>query len=271
MQLVGLLVIGVAGPGSASLIPALYLPLIAVAVVNSAIRMDNVGHARSGDRVFREACAVPQTWLISVLYLSTFGSFIGYSTAFGLVLQKEFGFSPVQAVSCTFVGPLLGSLVRPLGGRIADRWGAVRSSAWSFLSMAAGAGLLVLASGEHSLGLFVAAFTVMFVCTGVGNGTVYKLIPVVFEQRARAEVARGGDEARALVRARRLSGGAIAISGAIGAFGGLLINLGFGDAYARQGSGQAAFVAFLTCYAACVLVIWGFAARGGGSSTADSR
>ncbi|CAM5594333.1 hypothetical protein SMICM304S_07345 [Streptomyces microflavus] len=65
---------------------------------------------------------------MSALYIGTFGSFIGYSFAFGLVLQTQFSHAPLQAASLTFVGPLLGSLIRPVGGRLADRHGGARIS-----------------------------------------------------------------------------------------------------------------------------------------------
>ena len=66
------------------------------------------------------------TWIISLLYIGTFGSFIGFSFAFGQVLQVQFAdiFStPVKAAYLTFIGPLIGSLIRPVGGSLADKFG----------------------------------------------------------------------------------------------------------------------------------------------------
>ena len=63
---------------------------------------------------------------MAFLYIGTFGSFIGYSFAFGLVLQNQFGRTPLQAASITFIGPLLGSLIRPVGGKLADRYGGAQ-------------------------------------------------------------------------------------------------------------------------------------------------
>jgi NNP family nitrate/nitrite transporter-like MFS transporter len=75
---------------------------------------------------------------MAFLYIGTFGSFIGYCFAFGLVLQNQFGRTLLQAASITFVGPLLGSLIRPVGGKLADRYGggitSSTSSRWSLSS-----------------------------------------------------------------------------------------------------------------------------------------
>uniref|UniRef100_UPI003EBFAB44 MFS transporter n=1 Tax=Streptomyces sp. bgisy092 TaxID=3413779 RepID=UPI003EBFAB44 len=196
------------------------------------------------------------TWWISLLYVGTFGSFIGYGFAFGLVLQTQFGASPLQAASYTFLGPLLGSLSRPFGGRLADRWGGARVTAWTFAGMAAGTGGLLLASRAGSYGLFVAAFTVLFVLTGIGNGSTYKMIPAVFAEQAGREVTGGHDAGEAFARARQRSGAVIGIAGAVGALGGVAVNLAFRAAYGSEGgSGTPAFLGFLCFYVVCGAVV----------------
>ncbi len=69
------------------------------------------------------------------LYIGTFGSFIGYSAAFPLLLKTQF---PTITANLAFLGPLVGSLARPLGGRLADRIGGARVTFWNFLVMGAG-------------------------------------------------------------------------------------------------------------------------------------
>ena len=86
----------------------------------AALNMDNISSVRNDTGAFAEAIRERQTWVMSFLYIGTFGSFIGYSFAFGLVLQTQFGRTPLQAAAVTFIGPLLGSLIRPIGGRLAD-------------------------------------------------------------------------------------------------------------------------------------------------------
>ncbi len=256
IQLVGLFVIAAFGSTSPAYVAAIYLPLIVLASLTSALFMDNLTHARADLQAQREAVSNPHTWLISALYIGTFGSFIGYSFAFGLVLQSEFGFSPLRAASLTFIGPLLGSLARPFGGWMSDRSSGSRVTFWSLLAMGAGTAGLIVASAQHSFGLFLFAFVALFVFTGLGNGSTYKMIPAVFQRQAELAIAHGANMSGALARARRMSGAVIGIAGAIGALGGVFINLGFRTAYGSYHSGQMAFVAFLAYYAVCVVLTW---------------
>ena len=119
VQLVGLLVLATAGVTHPRLILAVYIPLIVVAAVGAALVMDNLTTARNQPRAMREATREPHTWIMSFLYIGTFGSFIGFGFAFGQVLQNQFTDSfatPLAAASLTWLGPLLGSLIRPVGG-----------------------------------------------------------------------------------------------------------------------------------------------------------
>jgi MFS transporter, NNP family, nitrate/nitrite transporter len=262
VQLLGLLVIAVAGDTHPAYVAAFYLPLIALVSVLAALRMDNVAVVRTDRGAQREAAASRHTWWISLLYIGTFGSFIGFGFAFGLVLQSQFGSTPFEAASFTFLGPLLGSVARPLGGRIADRFGGARVTLGSFAGMAAGIGVLLLATRGGSFPLFVAGFTVLFVMSGIGNGSTYKMIPAVFAEQAEADVTSGHDAAAAFARSRRLSGAVIGIAGAVGALGGVAINLAFRTAYGRLGSGEPAFYAFLAFYGLCAVLIWAVYLRG---------
>ncbi|WP_433873506.1 MFS transporter [Saccharopolyspora sp. CA-218241] len=257
IQLVALLVIATAGSTSPAYVAAVYLPLIVLAALAAALGMDNLDVVRGAPGAQREAVREPHTWWLSLLYIGTFGSFIGYGFAFGLVLQNQFGFSALQAAGCTFLGPLLGSLARPLGGALADRFGGAGVTCCNFLGMAAGTALLLVASGQGSFGLFLAAFTALFVLSGLGNGSVYKMIPAVFAERAAARVTAGADAGAAFAEARRLSGAVIGIAGAVGGLGGVLINLAFRASYGGPAAaGDLAFVAFLVCYLGCVVLTW---------------
>lgn len=125
VQLVGLAIIALAGP-EAPLLLAVYIPLAVIATVCAALFMDNLSSVRNDTGAAREAVSDPQMWIMSLLYIGMFGSFIGYSFAFGLVLQGQFGRTPLQAAAVTFIGPLLGSLIRPVGGALSDRIGGSR-------------------------------------------------------------------------------------------------------------------------------------------------
>ncbi|MET7852836.1 MFS transporter [Streptomyces avermitilis] len=256
VQLIGLAVISVAGRSHPEYVAAVYLPLILIVAALAARQMDNVDAVRTAPGAQREAVRDPDTWWISLLYIGTFGSFIGFGFAFGLVLQNEFDATPVQAVGYTFLGPLLGSFSRPLGGWLADRLGGTQVTFWTFLGMGAGTVVLIAASRVGSLGLFVAAFTALFVLSGLGNGSTYKMIPAVFARKAESEVTSGRDAKRAFARARQRSGAVIAIAGAVGALGGAAINLAFLASYSEaSGTGTPAFLAFLAYYVLCITVI----------------
>jgi NNP family nitrate/nitrite transporter-like MFS transporter len=266
VQLVGLLVLATAGAAHPRLILWIYLPLIVVAAVGAALVMDNLATARNQPRAMREATREPHTWIMSLLYIGTFGSFIGFGFAFGQVLQNQFGAdfaTPLAAASLTWLGPLLGSLIRPLGGSLADRFGGARITFWNFLAMAAGALVVFCASRIGSLPLFVVGFVVLFVLSGIGNGSTYKMIPAIFRSQALAQVAGGQDAEAAEKRALRMSGALIGIAGAIGAFGGVLVNLAFRQSFLTTGSGDAAYLAFIAFYAVCVVVTWAVYLRPG--------
>ncbi|GAA1245104.1 nitrate/nitrite transporter [Kitasatospora nipponensis] len=259
VQLVGLLVLATAGAAHPRLVPLVYLPLIVLAALGAALRMDNLPGLTNDRRALREVAREPHSWVISLLYIGTFGSFIGFGFAFGQVLQVQFHHqfdTPVKAAYLTFLGPLLGSLVRPLGGRMADRWGGARVTLWTFVAMAAGAGLVLVASREKSLPLFLAGFVALFVLSGLGNGSTYKMIPAVFQSRARAAVAAGADPGAAEHDSRRRAAALIGLAGACGAFGGVLVNIAFRQSFLTTHTGDTAYWAFLAVYALCSAVTW---------------
>ncbi|MCD0485085.1 NarK/NasA family nitrate transporter [Streptacidiphilus sp. ASG 303] len=257
VQLVALAVIATAGAGHPRIVLGVYIPLIVVAAVCAALFMDDLAPVRADTGALREVVRERHTWIMSVLYVGTFGSFIGFSFAFGLVLQNQFGRTPLEAAQLTFVGPLLGSLVRPVGGRLADRRGGARVTFWTFGAMAAAAGTVLYASSVRSLPVFLAGFTGLFVFSGIGNGSTYRMIPGIFRAEADARaLADGGTAAQAAARARRLSGAAIGVIGAVGALGGLLINLAFRQSFLTEGTGSPAFASFLAAYAVCSALTW---------------
>lgn len=246
VQLVGLAVLAWSGKGHPGLVAGVYLPLILLAAVGAALWMDNLPSLKAEKGAIREVARLPHTWVISALYIGTFGSFIGFGFAFGQVLQVQFKSefaTPIDAAYLTFLGPLLGSLSRPVGGWMADRFGGARVSFWNFAAMAAGAVTVYAASLGKSLSVFVLGFTLLFVFSGFGNGSVYKMIPVLFDAEPEA-------------RRRRLSGALIGLAGAVGAFGGVLVNLAFRQSFLTSKTGNAAYVAFIVAYAVCAALTW---------------
>ncbi|MGW4976413.1 nitrate/nitrite transporter [Streptomyces mirabilis] len=262
IQLVALAIIG--ANGGPRVLLGIYIPLIVVAAVLAAVSMDNIASVKNDTGAAKDAAKDAHTWIMSFLYVGTFGSFIGYSFAFGQVLQNQFGRTPLQAAYVTFIGPLLGSLIRPVGGWLADRYGGARITLWNFVAMAGATGVIVVASTQKSLPLFTIAFIALFVLTGLGNGSTYKMIPGIFQAKA---VAKGLEGEAAASYGRRLSGASMGLIGAVGALGGVGINLAFRQSFLSYGSGTGAFVAFLAFYALCFLVTWAVYLRGPATQT----
>jgi NNP family nitrate/nitrite transporter-like MFS transporter len=264
VQLVGLAVLATAGKGHPRVLLGIYLPLVVLAALGAALFMDNLTQVRNEKRALRTACKDPHTWVIAVLYIGTFGSFIGFSFAFGQVLADQFGshflaagkVDPVKIAYLTFLGPLVGSLSRPLGGRLADRIGGARTTFATFGVMALAAGTVLAASLEKSLVLFYFGFIALFVLSGIGNGSTYRMIPAIFLRKGQLKIAAGADQGGVEQDSRRLTNAVIGIAGAVGAGGGVLINIAFRQSFLTYGTGDAAYIGFIAFYAVCVCLTW---------------
>ena len=237
----------------------IYVPLIALAATFAWFKMDNLAAAKNAKRGMRDVMKDNHTWVMSLLYIGTFGSFIGFGFAFGQVLTVQFKAdfdTPIKAAYLTFLGPLLGSLIRPIGGVLADKIGGARVTFFNFIAMAAAATLVLVASLQKSLPLFVTGFVLLFVLSGLGNGSTYKMIPAIFRAKSRLLQADGADEETADTEARRLSGALIGLAGAIGAAGGVLVNLAFRQSFLTYKTGNAAYITFIAFYGICIAVTW---------------
>ncbi|MEL7977087.1 MFS transporter [Isoptericola sp. F-RaC21] len=228
-----------------------FVPFIVLAAILAWRFMDNLSAAKADPRSFAVAVREPHTWVISFLYIGTFGSFIGFSGAFPTLLAGQF---PEVTLSLAFLGALVGSVARPLGGILADRVGGAVVTVCCYAVMIVGAVGAISALGSHRFGLFFASFLVLFVATGVGNGSVYRMIPAAFR------VAGAGRDVAATAKA---AAGCIGIAGAVGAFGGFLIPRGFAVSTSMTGSLVAALWVFVGAYAVMAVVTWVVYARRG--------
>ncbi|WP_343233395.1 nitrate/nitrite transporter [Streptomonospora sp. PA3] len=255
-QLAGLGVIAAFGAAQGYLLALLYIPLLLLAAAVAWTRMDNLAGARADAGAQIAAAKDRHFWIMSFLYIGTFGSFIGFSFAFGLLLQNQFDRTPLEAAAVTFLGPLLGSLIRPVGGRLADRFGGARVTLWNFAAMAAGTGAIVAASLQESLVLFTAGFIVLFLLTGIGNGSTYKMIPAIYAAEAENRIAAGVPAEEARAEHKRIAGAVLGLVGAAGALGGVGINLVFRQSFLSFGDAVPGYVAFLVFYLVCVAVVY---------------
>jgi MFS transporter, NNP family, nitrate/nitrite transporter len=272
IQLVGLLVIATVGNTAPEVVCAVYLVLISLAALGAALFMDNLRNQTSNLGALGEALRYKHSWVMSFLYIGTFGSFIGFSFAFAQVLQINFlaggdtaAQAALHAAQISFLGPLLGSISRPFGGKLADRIGGGRITLYTFVAMIFAAGVLVAAgtmddaakgaaTGAQMIG-YVAGFILLFILSGIGNGSTYKMIPSIFEAKAADKDGWTAEERAAW--SRRMSGALIGFAGAVGALGGVFINVALRLSYTSAAkSATNAFWVFLAFYVICAVVTW---------------
>jgi NNP family nitrate/nitrite transporter-like MFS transporter len=245
----------------------MWMPLILLAATGAALFMNNLSTARSNLRDQLVITGRKHTWIMAWLYIGTFGSFIGYSAAFPLLIKTQF---PAVTVNLAFLGAMVGSLSRPIGGLLADRLGGARVTLWNFAVMAAATAGVIKFVHARSFTGFVAMFLLLFITTGVGNGSTFRMIPVIFRrQHLRAAAGQGPEaERRAMEVARRESAAVLGFVGAIGACGGYVIPRAFGSSIKATGGPELALKVFLAFYATCLVITWVCYARRATATTA---
>src|SRR6516165_160419 len=244
------------------------LPLT-IALCGAIFFMNNLATARSTLRDQLAIVGRKHTWIMSYIYIGTFGSFIGYSAAFPLLIKTQF---PEVTVAIAFLGPLVGSLSRPLGGLLADKIGGAIVTFWNFIVMgAATVGVMYFVDVNNFAG-FLTMFLILFITTGIGNGSTYRMIPAIFREEKRREAKGAGEVARAdsLKAASIEAAAALGFIGAVGACGGYLIPRGFGASIAATGSPHVALAVFLAFYVTCIALTWWYYLRSTFTSIAPS-
>jgi NNP family nitrate/nitrite transporter-like MFS transporter len=243
----------------------IWVPFIAASALAAWFGMNDIASAKAS---FREQAVIfrrKSNWLMCWLYLGTFGSFIGYSAGMPLLIKSQFpGVDPTRYA---FLGPLVGAIMRPVGGWIADRLGGARVTFWNFIVMAASAGGILAflprgGAGGHFRG-FLAMFILMFVTTGIGNGSTFRMIPVIFLTERKREAEGKGAEAQEQARkdAAKESAAVIGFSSAFAAYGAFFIPKAFGSSIRLTGGPDGALCGFLAFYATCIVVTWWFYSR----------
>ena len=250
------------GPGGIYLQNAglMWMLPLAISVIGAYLFMNNLTSAKS---TFRDQLVIVRrkhTWVMSYIYIGTFGSFIGYSAAFPLLIKTQF---PEITVAIAFLGPLVGSLSRPLGGWLADKVGGAIVTFWDFIAMAAATiGVMYFVNVKDFAG-FLTMFLILFVTTGIGNGSTYRMIPSIFREEKLRETKGSGEAGRAaaLKAAGIEAAAALGFIGAVGACGGYLIPRGFGASIAMTGGPHVALAVFLVFYVTCLGLTWWYYLR----------
>ncbi|GAA4839489.1 NarK family nitrate/nitrite MFS transporter [Kitasatospora terrestris] len=202
-----------------------------------------------------------QTWVMTWLYVGTFGSFIGFAAALPLLIKTAFPAYSVAAYA--WMGPALGALARWGGGWIADRLGGARVTLISFAGMALSiVGVIAfLPSGGDggSFYGFFACFLAAFFFSGIGNGSTFRQIPVIFRSRHLRGLAEGtAAHDQALKQAETESGAVTGFTAGVAAYGFFFIPAMFANFAVTS-----AMWGFVVFYASCLVVTWWYYARKG--------
>ena len=243
----------------------IWVPFIALSTLLAWFGMNDLASAKAS---FSEQAVIfkrKHNWLMCWLYTGTFGSFIGYSAAFPLLIKIQF--PDVNPLDYAFLGPLVGALARVAGGVISDKLGGARVTLWSFLLMI-GAVLGVLyfmpqgGTGGNFNGFFW-MFMLLFAGTGIGNASTFRMIPVIFlteHQRAVAGKDKAAQE-QAIVDANKEGAAVLGFTSAVAAYGAFFIPKSYGTSIALTGSPDAALWCFIGFYVSCIAITWWCYAR----------
>jgi NNP family nitrate/nitrite transporter-like MFS transporter len=207
------------------------------------------------------------TWSMTALYIVTFGSFIGFSMALPLSMKVIFGVSHVpdangvmqhtlnnpnapSVLAYAWIGPFVGAAVRPIGGWISDKVGGsivtqIISAVMVAASVAVGYVMMQAygsATPEVHFPLFLGLFMLLFFASGIGNGSTFRTIGVIFD--------------------RQQAGPVLGWTSAIAAYGAFVAPIVIGEQI-KAGTPQVAMYGFAAFYALCLVLNWWFYLRQG--------
>jgi MFS transporter, NNP family, nitrate/nitrite transporter len=238
-----------------------WVPFILAATIAAWLGMNDIADAKASFAQQSVIFGRTHNWLMCILYIGTFGSFIGYSAGFPLL--SRIAFPDINALQYVFLGPLVGALSRAGTGWVSDKFGGGRVTFWVFAGMIASVLAVILSLQAGSFAGFFAGFMALFFFTGVGNASTFQMIPVIMGR----EVPRLMPQLAGADRARQIameSGGIVAFTSAIGAYGGFFIPKAYGTSIAMTGSPIGALWLFMAFYVVCLAITWAVYTRPGG-------
>ncbi|MED1467825.1 NarK family nitrate/nitrite MFS transporter [Bacillus salipaludis] len=212
------------------------IPIVIVTLL-ALFKMDNVPNAKQSVADQFVIVKRKHTWIMTILYIATFGSFIGYSAAFPLLLKSQFP----EHLSLAFLGALVAAAARPVGGWLADKFGGAKVTAYVFVVMAIGALGVIYFLNDKQFAGFLLAFLVLFLASGIGSGSTFQMIPNIFVPKEAAPV--------------------IGFSAAFAAYGSFFIPKLFGWSINTTGSYVTAFYFFIGFYVISFGLNWFFYQR----------
>ncbi|MBP8170939.1 MAG: NarK family nitrate/nitrite MFS transporter [Pseudomonas sp.] len=245
----------------------IWVPFILAVTLAAWFGMNDLTSAKAS---FSEQAVIfkrKHNWLMCWLYLATFGSFIGFAAGLPMLIKTQF--PGVDPLKFAFLGPLVGALIRPVGGWLADKMGGAQVTLWNFVVMIAAVfGVLQFlpqAGSEGNFYGFLAMFMLLFVTTGVGNGSTFRMIPVIFRtQHERLSAGKSKEEQeQAGKNAGKEAAAVLGFSSAMAAYGAFFIPKSFGTSMALTGGPQMALYAFVGFYVSCIVLTWWSYARKG--------
>ena len=242
----------------------IWVPFIILATIAAWFGMNDLASAKASFKDQAVIFSRKHNWIMCVLYLGTFGSFIGFAAGFPLLIKSQF--SGIDPVKYAFFGPLVGALARPFGGWLADKLGGAKITQIVFIGMmVAVVGVLMFLPtdgvGGNFWGFF-ACFLALFALTGIGNGSTFMQVPVIF-LNMHQQFARQGhvSEEQARLDATKEGAAVIGFTAAFAAYGGFFIPKSYGTSIALTGSVNAALIGFIVFYALCAGLNWWYYAR----------
>lgn len=242
-----------------------WVPFIALFVVLAWFGMNDIASAKASLSDQFTIFKRKHNWIMCWLYLGTFGSFIGFSATLSLLIKHEF--PAVDPLTYAFIGPLLGSVFRVVGGMLSDKVSGAKVTQWSFIAMIICVMAILYFLPENGQGGsfigFLISFLILFVFVGLANGSTFAQVPNIFIEFHK-RLAKGKDQQaqqQALVNANKESGAVLGFIAAIGAYGGFFIPRINGVAIEKTGSIAVAFYCFIAFYITCLVINWWFYAR----------
>jgi NNP family nitrate/nitrite transporter-like MFS transporter len=212
------------------------IPIILLTII-AAFKMDNLPTSTQSVKDQFVIVKRKHTWIMSVLYVATFGSFIGYSAAFPLLLRSLF---PDQ-IALAFLGALIAAAARPVGGWVSDKFGGSRVTALVLVVMTFGALSVMYFINQKEFSGFLISFLVLFFAAGIGSGSTFQMIPNIFIPKEAAPV--------------------LGFTAAFAAYGSFVIPKLFGWSVKTTGTPVTAFYFFIAIYIISIILNWYFYQR----------